>query len=73
MIDMWAETPTLDSDNDTVDFHNGKVIVKSGPANPELYTETPDLKKVLPAKQDRRLPDDIMTAEQKKMGGGNRR
>jgi len=69
-VDMWTETPTLDSNNDTVDFHNEKVFVKSGPASPELYAETPDLKKVLPAKQDRRSPDDIMIAEQKKMGDG---
>ena len=63
-VDMWAETPTLDSKNDTVDFHNEKVFVKSGPANPELYAETPDLNKVSPVKSNLLSPDDVMVAEQ---------
>jgi hypothetical protein len=65
-VDMWVETPTLDSNNDTVDFHYEKVVVKSGLADPELYAETPDLDKVSPAKLDLLSPDDVMVAEQSK-------
>ena len=57
MVDMWAETPAWNSDNDTIDFYNGKVVVKSGLANPELYVETPDLKKVILAKMSAPPPE----------------
>ncbi len=36
----------------------------------DMWSETPNLKKVLAAKQNRRSPDAIMIAEQKKMGDG---
>ena len=61
--DLWAETPTLDDDNDALDFYNEKVGLKAGLAHPELYAETPDLKKVSPAKMNRRPPNDVMVAE----------
>ncbi len=63
-VDMWAETPTLDSSNSSVGVSNEKVVVKSGLANPELYAETPDSAKELPSRMHRRLPDDVMIADQ---------
>ena len=65
-VDMWAETPALKSDTDTIDFYNGKVVVKSGLANPELYVETPDLETVTSANKNRRSPDHVIVAEQNK-------
>jgi hypothetical protein len=67
-VDMWAETPTLENNDDTVNFHYEKVVVKSGLAHPELYAETPDLKKMSPTENDRRSPDEVTVAEQKKKG-----
>ena len=67
-LDLWVETPALDSDRDTVGFYNEKVNVKSGLTNPESYLETPDFKKVSPAKVNRRPPDDVMVAELNKGG-----
>jgi hypothetical protein len=53
-VDMWAETPTLNSNNDTIDFHDEKVVIESGLADPELYAETPDLNKVSPVKSSKK-------------------
>ena len=62
-VDMWAETPDLNSNSNSNDFFRGNVGVTSGLADPELYAETPDLRKVAPAETNRRTSDDIMVAE----------
>ena len=65
-IDMWAETPDLNSNSDTVVVHREKIVVNSGPANPEMYAETPNLNKVPPDKFTLQSTDDAMIAGQEK-------
>lgn len=64
--DMWAETPDLDN-NDSVDFHSGKTVFISGPVDPELYKETPNLNNVSPGKSTLLPPDEVMVAGQMNM------
>ena len=61
-VDMWAETPALNNNNASVEFQHENTIAKSGPADSELYAETPDLRKVSPAESGLLSPDDVMVA-----------
>ena len=71
MVDWWAETPNLNSNDNAVEFHYKKNVVKSVLAHPELYAETPNLKIIAPAKMNHRPFDDVMVAAQKKSGMNN--
>jgi hypothetical protein len=62
-IDMWVETPDLNSNDDAVDLFEGKTVVTSGLASAELYAETPDLNKASSAKSALLSPDDNMVAD----------